>query len=98
MSKKLWFEKSLSAINDYRIDDPENKKKRVGVVKSGKTIFNDVISVIAGDCNNYYKVDLIWEDAEFDYKENGLSGYYSSTYSVVTYDIRSWKKAFLCKK
>ena len=38
MSKKLWFEKSLSAINDYRIDDPENKKKRVGVVKSGKTI------------------------------------------------------------
>lgn len=89
MSKKLSFEesqKSLRAINDYRIDNPGNRKKRVVVVKNGKTIFNDVISVIAGDYNIYFKVDIIWEDAEFDYKENGLYGNYSSTYNVVTYD------------
>lgn len=89
MSKKLSFEesqKSLIAISDYRIDNPGNGKKRVIVVKSGKTIFNDVISVIAGDYNIYFRVDIIWEDAEFDYKENGLYGYYSSTYNVVTYD------------
>ncbi len=89
MSKKLSVDeslKSLSAIKDYRIDNPGNGKKRVVVVKSGKTIFNDVISVIAGDYNIYFKVDIIWEDADFDYKENGLYGYYSSTYNVVTYD------------
>ncbi|MCM1156507.1 MAG: hypothetical protein NC392_14225 [Roseburia sp.] len=89
MSKELSSEeslKSLRAISNYRIDNPGNGKKRVVVVKSGKTIFNDVISVIAGDCNIYFKVDIIWEDAEFDYKERGLHGYYSSTYNVVTYD------------
>ena len=89
MSKKLSNEeslKSLRAINDYRINNPGTVKKRVVVVKNGNTIFNDVISVIAGDYNIYFKVDIIWEDAEFDYKENGLYGYYSSTYNVVTYD------------
>lgn len=89
MSKKLSVEKSLKslrAINNYRIDNPGNEKKRVVVVKSGKTIFNDVVSVIAGDYNIYFKVDIIWEDAKFNYKENGLYGYYSSTYNVATYD------------
>lgn len=50
MSKKLSAEeslKSLSAINDYRIDNHGNEKKRVVVVKNGNTIFNDVVSVIA---------------------------------------------------
>lgn len=89
MSKKLSTEeslKSLRAINDYRIDNPGTRKKKVIVVKSGKTIFNDEISVIAGDYNIYFKVDIIWEDAGFDYKGNGLYGYYSSTYNIVTYD------------
>lgn len=89
MSKQLSDEeslKSLRAINEYRIDNPGNIKKRVVVVKNGKTIFNDVISVIAGDYNIYFKVDIIWEDADFDYRENGLYGYYSSTYNVVTYE------------
>lgn len=89
MSKKLSTkesQESLGAINDYRIDHPGNQKKRVVVVKSGKTIFNDVITVIAGDYNIYFKVDIIWEDAGFDYKGNGLYGYYSSTYNVATYD------------
>ena len=89
MSKKLSTEeslKSLRAINDYRINNPGTVKKRVVVVKNGNTIFNDVISVIAGDYNIYFKVDIIWEEAEFDYKENGLYGNYSSTYNVVTYD------------
>lgn len=88
MSKKLSVEesrKSLIAISDYRIDNPGTNKKRVVVIKNGQTIFNDVISVIAGDYNIYFKVDIIWEDADFDYKENGLYGYYSSTYNVVTY-------------
>lgn len=31
-------------------------------------------------------MDIIWEDADFDYKESGLNGYYSSTYHVVRYD------------
>ena len=52
----------------------------------GKTIFNNIVSVIAGDYNIYFKVDIIWEDADFDYKESGLNGYYSSTYHVVRYD------------
>lgn len=89
MSKKLSTEeslKSLSAINDYRIDNPGNEKKRVVVTKKGRTIFNDVVSVIAGDYNIYFKVDIIWEDVEFDYRENGLYGYYSSTYNIITYD------------
>lgn len=89
MSKKLSVEeslKSLRAISNYKIDNPGNVNKRVIVVKSGKTIFNDVISVIAGDYNIYYKVDIIWEDAGFDYRKNGLYGYYSSTYNVVVYD------------
>ena len=50
MRKKLSAEeslKSLSAINDYRIDNHGNEKKRVVVVKNGNTIFNDVVSVIA---------------------------------------------------
>lgn len=88
MSKKLSVEeslKSIRAICDYKIDNPGNKKKRVVVVKSGNTIFNDEVSVIAGDYNVYFKVDIIWEDAGFDYKERGLFGYYSSTYNVVTY-------------
>ena len=90
MSKQLSDEeslKSLRAINEYRIDNPGNIKKRVVVVKNGKTIFNDVISVIAGDYNIYFKVDIIWEDADFDYRENGLFGYYSSTYNVVRFDM-----------
>lgn len=89
MSEKLSVEeslKSLDAINNYRIDNPGNQKKRVVVVKRGKTIFNDVVSVIAGDYNIYFKVDIIWEDAGFNYRENGLYGNYSSTYNVVTYD------------
>ena len=49
-------------------------KKRVVVAKNGNTIFNDVISVIAEDYNIYFRVDIIWEDAEFDYKKNGLYG------------------------
>lgn len=89
MSKRLPDEdsfKSLNAIKNYRIDNPGKEKKRVVVVKNGKTLFNDVVSVIAGDYNIYFQVDIIWEDAEFNYKENGLYGYYSSTYNVVTYD------------
>lgn len=89
MSKKLSTEeslKSLRAINDYKINNPGTVKKRVVVAKNGNTIFNDVISVIAGDYNIYFRVDIIWEDAEFDYKGNGLYGYYSSTYNVITYD------------
>lgn len=89
MSKKLSTvesQKSLKAINEYRIDNPGTKKKRVVVAKSGEEILNDIVSVVAGNYNIYYKVDIIWEDVGFDYKENGLNGYYSSTYHVVTYD------------
>ncbi|MEY8367303.1 hypothetical protein AALA24_00915 [Anaerovoracaceae bacterium 42-11] len=89
MSKKLSADeslKSLRAISDYRIDNLGSRKKQVVVVKNGKTIFKDVISVIAGDYNIYFKVDIIWEDVEFDYRENGLYGYYSSTYNIITYD------------
>ncbi len=88
MNKKLSVEESLKsfrAICDYKIDNSGNEKKRVVVAKSGNTIFNDEISVIAGDYNIYSKVDIIWEDVGFDYKERGLLGYYSSTYNVVTY-------------
>lgn len=28
----------------------------------------------------------VYHNVGFDYKENGLNGYYSSTYHVVTYD------------
>ena len=35
---------------------------------------------------SYLKVDIIWEDANFDYKEKGLFGYYSSTYHKKRYD------------
>lgn len=89
MGKKLSFEESLdslNAINEFKIHNPGTVKKRVIVRKNGKNIFNDEISVIAGNYNIYYKIDIIWEDVEFDYRENGLYGYYSSTYSVVTYD------------
>ena len=89
MGKKLSFEErldSLNAIKEFKIDNPGTVKKRVIVRKNGKIIFNDEISVIAGNYNIYYKIDIIWEDVEFDYRENGLYGYYSSTYSVVTYD------------
>lgn len=88
MSEKLSTEeslKSLNAIREYRIDNPGTKEKRVVVVKNEETIFNDVLSVIAGDYNIYFKVDIIWEDAKFDYRGNGLYGYYSSTYNIVTY-------------
>ena len=78
--------KSLSAIKDYRIHNFGTVKKRVVVTKNENTIFNDVISVVAGDYHIYFKVDIIWEDAGFDYKGNGLYGYYSSTYNVVTYN------------
>ncbi|MDE7251383.1 MAG: hypothetical protein K2O32_00360 [Acetatifactor sp.] len=89
MSKKLSDEeslKSLWAINEYRIKNKGTRKKRVVVEKSGNTIFDDKVSVIAGDYNIYFKVDIIWEDANFDYKEYGLYGNYSSDYNVVTYD------------
>lgn len=89
MSKKLSTEeifKSLNAIRNYRIKNLGYQKKRVVVLKNGKLIFNGVISVIAGEYNLYFRVDIIWEDAKFDYKKNGLYGYYSSTYHVVTYD------------
>ena len=89
MSKKLSTEEShesLKAINEYKISNYGNKKKTVIVEKSGKIIFNDIVSVIVGDNNLYLKVNIIWEDADFNYKENGLNGYYSSTYHVVTYD------------
>ena len=88
MSEKLSTEeslKSLSAIKEYRIDNPGTNEKRVVVLKNGETIFDDVLSVIAGDFNIYFRVDIIWEDAKFDYRGNGLYGYYSSTYNVVTY-------------
>jgi len=89
MGKKLSFEESLDSLNaikEFKSDNPGTVKKRVIALKNGKNIFNDEISVIAGDYNIYYKIDIIWEDVEFDYRDNGLYGYYSSTYSVVTYD------------
>lgn len=89
MSEKLTDEesmKSLRAISDYRIDNRGNVNKRVVVTKHGKTIFNDIVPVSAGDCNIYFKVDILWEEAGFNYKKNGLYGYYSSTYNRVTYE------------
>lgn len=77
---------SLSAMQEYMRDYPGNNKKRV-IVKSGtEIIFNENISVIAGDYNIYFKVDIIWEDAEFDFRGNGLYGSYSSTYYVIKYE------------
>ena len=89
MSEKLSFQesaKSANAISMYRRDNTENTNKRVIVEKNGQAIFNEEITVIAGDYNSYLKVDIIWEDANFDYKEKGLFGYYSSTYHKVRYD------------
>lgn len=89
MGKKLSTEErlsSLSAIQEYMRDCPGTNTKRV-VVKSGtEIIFNGNISVIAGDYNIYFKVDIIWEDAEFDFRSKGLYGSYSSTYYVIQYD------------
>lgn len=89
MSNKLSAEESLNsldAINHFRIENPGSKKKKVVVIKNRKIIFNDEIEVIAGDYNTHFQVDIIWEDANFDYKGNGLYGYYSSTYNIITYE------------
>lgn len=89
MSKELTNDeklKSISAINFYRQNNPGTLKKRVVVRNCDKIIFNDEVSVIAGDYNIYFKVDIIWEDANFDFRNNGLYGYYSSTYNKVIYD------------
>ena len=88
MSEKLSFQesaKSANAISMYRKDNSENTNKRVIVKKNGQDIFNDEITVIAGDYNSDLKVNIMWEDANFDYKEKGLFGYYSSAYYKVSH-------------
>ncbi len=89
MGKKLSTEESLSslsAIQQYMYDFPGTNRKRVVVKNGTKVVFNENISVIAGDYNIYFKVDIIWEDAEFDFRDKGLYGSYSSTYYVINYD------------
>ena len=89
MSEKLSFDESLEsmdAINQYRMDNPGTNIKRVIVKKGMKIIFNDEIKVIAGDYNTYFKLDILWEDVGFDFRNNGLYGSYSSTYYIIEYD------------
>lgn len=89
MGQKLSREESLSslsAIQQYMLDCPGNNTKRVIVRNGTEVIFNENISVAAGDYNIYFKVHIIWEDAEFNFRDNGLYGSYSSTYYVIKYD------------
>ena len=89
MSKKLSDEESVesvSAISRYRINNSGAGMKNVVVTKNGKKIFEGKIGVTTIKHNIYYEVDIIWEDAGFDYKKHGLFGYYSSTYNKITYD------------
>lgn len=91
MSQKLPVEKSrlsLYAIQQYILDFPGTNIKKVIVRNKNDVIFNENINVIAGDYNIYFKVDIMWEDVEFDFKQKGLYGTYSSTYYEIEYEER----------
>lgn len=90
MSKKLSAKessKSLSAVQAYKIENPGNQEKRVNVLKNNKSIFNNVITVtVLGDGNEFFDVNIFWEEVNFSYKENGLYGKYRTDYNKMTYN------------
>lgn len=88
MSKKLSKEESLKSFtgaNHFRIENLGNVKKKVSVFKDEKLIFENFVTVIAGNFNIYIRLDINWEDANYNFKEAGLFGYYSTNYNMIEY-------------
>ena len=90
MSKKVSADEGIKNIGEliaFRKDNSNTSKKRVVVEMNGRTIFNDNVTVVIGDYNIYYRVDIIWDDVitQDEYHNLGLYGYYSSDYCEMDY-------------
>lgn len=79
-------EASFDAMKHYNMDFPGTNKKKVIARKNNEVIFNNTVTVVAGNCHIYYKVDILWEEAGCAFKEKGLRGTYGSSYYASSYD------------
>lgn len=90
MGNKVSGEMSLnniSALVEFSRDNTNKSVKTVIAKRGNEIIFNDIVTVIVGDYNIYYRLDIIWDDviSEDEYHDLGLYGYYSSDYCEISY-------------
>lgn len=90
MGKKVSSEMSLNNIStlvEFSRDNTNKSVKTVIAKRGNEILFNDKVSVIVGDYNIYYRLDIIWDDvvSEDEYHNLGLYGYYSSDYCEISY-------------
>ncbi len=78
---------NIQYLVEFRRENSNKSIKRVLAKKNDEIIFNDDVTVIIGDYNTYFRVDIIWEDAisDSEYHSIGLRGYYSSDYCIMKY-------------
>lgn len=86
VDSKVGFE-NISALVEFRRENSTKVVKSVVVKKGNTIIFNDKVTVIVGDYNIYFRLDIIWDDVitEEEYHALGLYGYYSSDYCDMEY-------------
>lgn len=70
----------ISVLQDYLRQYSANEKMLVIAKRGNEVLFIDRVDVVVGNYNIYFRVDIMWEDIEPDFRNIGLRGYYSTSY------------------